>query len=947
MGAEVTQQSARVEDGSGNIIVQAVDSTVSIGAPATLKLYPWHRRPRQAKSDVALLDPFTQSVGFVGRASELARLEAWLRGAAPVSARCLTGRAGSGKTRLAIELCARAEALEGTWDVGFLSHSELQRFFDKENLGTWGWRRPTLIVLDYAAGAGRSLKPWLEELSRNPGDPQRPLRLLLLERFADQSAGWWTELMRTGWGDAGIPELFEPPTPEPLDPIAPDDSAALLAAVRQAVDGGPSEPVLGPAMANDAGAHAPEALDLLMAGLAAAKGFAPADGRPTGRIELAKALAGHERRRLDLIARDRALEAAALAHMAAMLTLQGGAEADAVLAVAEAEADALRSRADPFALYGALCDAYAPPDGERLPPILPDLIGEAFILAAFAGAQFSTSQQAEAIARARVRAEAATIATVMRTAQDFAEAETHPALRWVDALVTGCADPLKLKRLSDSFPLQTVVLRGRAARVTSLLVDHLRRACEHSDDPLIKRELTELLNKFSLRLQLLGLSNEALSTIEEAVTICRDLEPSRAHDELLALVLNSLSGILSDLDRRDQALSASNEAVSIYRKLATERPHAFRPSLANALNNLSLRLIDTGGREEASSAGSEAVSIYKDLVKSGSHALLPDLATSLNNLSCHLWDLGDREASLAAIVEAVSITELLAAARPDAFQPHLATSLVNLSNRLRELGRNEAALSAIEKSVALYRALAKRHPVRFKWDFASGLNHLSLCLRALQRREEAVSKIREALSILEEPALPDRFRPHLALSFNTLSVILGDLGRWEEALTAIEKAVLGYRNLSAARPEFFRPDLASVLSTFSNCLSELGRKEEALSAIKEAVAIRQDLAAVYPEVFQPRLAQSLALEATCLEATGNLNAALQRDRESVEVAAVEFFRRPKAFADLMLGISRGYLRRCEKGGVKPDQALLAPVLAVFQRMQSGGGSASAGEEDER
>jgi len=39
----VTQQSARVEDGSGNIIVQAVDSTVSIGAPATLKLYPWHR----------------------------------------------------------------------------------------------------------------------------------------------------------------------------------------------------------------------------------------------------------------------------------------------------------------------------------------------------------------------------------------------------------------------------------------------------------------------------------------------------------------------------------------------------------------------------------------------------------------------------------------------------------------------------------------------------------------------------------------------------------------------------------------------------------------------------------------------------------------------------------------------------------------------------------------
>ena len=43
-----------------------------------------------------------------------------------VSIRVLTGRAGSGKTRLALELCDAA--VEQDWDAGFVTHRELVRF---------------------------------------------------------------------------------------------------------------------------------------------------------------------------------------------------------------------------------------------------------------------------------------------------------------------------------------------------------------------------------------------------------------------------------------------------------------------------------------------------------------------------------------------------------------------------------------------------------------------------------------------------------------------------------------------------------------------------------------------------------------------------------------------------------------------------------------------------
>jgi hypothetical protein len=63
---------------------------------------------------------------MVGREVEMADLRCWMTSGRPISIRVLTGQAGSGKARLALELCDAAIAEH--WDAGFVTDRELTRF---------------------------------------------------------------------------------------------------------------------------------------------------------------------------------------------------------------------------------------------------------------------------------------------------------------------------------------------------------------------------------------------------------------------------------------------------------------------------------------------------------------------------------------------------------------------------------------------------------------------------------------------------------------------------------------------------------------------------------------------------------------------------------------------------------------------------------------------------
>ncbi|MFL6262871.1 MAG: tetratricopeptide repeat protein, partial [Thermoanaerobaculia bacterium] len=707
--------------GEGHVVVQIVGdgNTVVAGHPHLRLTRYLNRRLAEGedRGEASLLSPYSLSVPLVGRETVLADLWTWLTSPQRISVRVLTATAGAGKTRLALALCE--ETTERGWAAGFLTDIEMERFRNQQNLSSWGWNRPTLIVVDYASARARTLNDWLIELADHPIREGPPLRLLLLERHAEPTGGWWREAFGVGGGDSeAVGRLLDPPTGPYALPglVEPQERRAVLASILERV----GSPVRLP---DDQGfdhrlaeiSWGGEPLFLLMAGLVAARagiGEVLALSAP----DLGFSIASHEIQRLHGIAESRNLKEKFFAHLAAYITLCQGLTYQEVESVIEEEQDALRYRAagDLPDIFAALAEAL-PGEPGAVSPILPDVVGEAVILEAF-GAARGEEKALLAMCRAAQRAQERVTASLVHLAQDYGTVRKEP-LAWFARLAEERAVELHgFVSILDQLPDSSLVFRDSAAALTA-------RAVELARKQDARETLAGALNNLSVRLSDLGRREEALTACEEAVAIRRQLAAARpdAFRPALASALNNLSVRLSDLGRREEALAACEEAVAILRQLAAARPDAFRPDLATSLNNLSISLSDLGRREEALAACEEAVAILRQLAAARPDAFRPDLATSLNNLSVRLSDLGRREEALTACEEAVAILRQLAAARPDAFRPALAMSLNNLSSSLSDLGRREEALAACEEASELYRQLAAARPDAFRPDLATSL----------------------------------------------------------------------------------------------------------------------------------------------------------------------------------------------------------------------------------
>ncbi len=131
-----------------------------------------------------------QHVQLFGREQEMEELRAFLK---PASADAVDfrwwlwiGPGGSGKSRLAWELCLEAES-DG-WKVGFLDDNA--PFHDWHR---WVVDRPTLVIIDYVAKRAQQALAAILGLIQHPENIRKPVRILLLERSIDpQSDAWWS-----------------------------------------------------------------------------------------------------------------------------------------------------------------------------------------------------------------------------------------------------------------------------------------------------------------------------------------------------------------------------------------------------------------------------------------------------------------------------------------------------------------------------------------------------------------------------------------------------------------------------------------------------------------------------------------------------------------------------------------------------------------------------------
>jgi tetratricopeptide (TPR) repeat protein len=831
----------------------------------------------------------------------------------PFAGCVIGGRGGSGKTRLAVELCQRVRARD--WLCGLLSRiTEPETLEALVNVPT-----ARLVVVDYAESRAEHLELLLPLLAAGATQEQ-PVRVLLLVRAGARRTADWTEGLRNRSDrlDALLDEC-EVRVLEDM-PLETAERYKLFSAAAGAFADRADPPLVPP--------DPPDVLDqavfnspllVVIAAYLAVHGDAAV---PSTRAALLGEVLAHEQRYWRASAGDLFSDEVLPRRVVGLATLAGAeseAAATELLRLVPDLADATAERRASLARWAH--GLYPGPKWWN--PLEPDLVGERLVADTFTD---QPSVLAGALAREDPQAIIQPLEVYARAAADHAElaATLRPILsrevgRLCEVAVTQAATGTDRDLLSGNTATAAAAI-NRA--ITTIEVD--------------ASALSVALVSLPQRADLI-LSPLAVTLNTQHVKHQRALAAANptAYEPSLATWLNNLSVRLAEVGRREEGLAAIEEAVDVYRRLAAANPAAYEPGLASSLNNLAVDLGEVGRREEGLTAIEEAVDVYRRLVAVNPAAHEPDLASSLNNLAARLGGVGRREEGLAAIEEAVDVYRRLAAVNPAAYELDLAISLNTLSIRLGEMGRREEGLAAIEEAVEVRRRLAAVNPAAYEPGLAISLNNLSIRLGEMGRREEGLAAIEEAVDVYRRLAAvsPDAYEPHLALSLNNLSARLGGVGRGEEGLAASEEAVDVYRRLVAVNPAAHEPDLAISLNNLSIRLGTMGRGEEGLAASEEAVEVRRRLAAVNPAAYEPGLASSLNNLSVRLAEVGRREEALAATEEAVDVyRRLAAMNRAAYEPDLVISLNNLSISLGEVGRREEALAATEEAVDVYRRL---------------
>jgi tetratricopeptide (TPR) repeat protein len=743
-----------------------------------------------------LLRPEFGIVPFHGREELLEELGRWCFLESDLSVILMTGSGGTGKTRLAAELCARMR--EHGWLGGFARPSASAA----DLTGLVELVSPLLIVIDDVEGRVEQAAAVVEGLAESASAP--PARVVLTSR----GSGEWLATLSSRVH----------PSPKAAAALGAARFLALRGAEQSVVDRRSAFRAAVRAFAGklDAAANQVAMPDLsdslyestLFVHLAALTvlGETALPERSELRDHLLQSLLARERQYWRETAEAYVdLDSQTLARAVAISSLtRADSEEEAVrLLRALPELADRRTAKTRRKLARWLHDLY--PGATFLPALEPDVLADALISAAIDEAPELPSRLLRlASAAVSIRI----LVTLGRSAVAHPQVESaleqalaaHLQRAWKPALAAAqqLGDPLgrafatTLERIHDpelgrvvfdALPKQTVALRELAVVAARQAVDAARA---RPAGPERAEVVAGRLNNLSIRLREAGHLEESVEVAEEVVRRFRALRTSEgeAFDPDLAMALTNGALSLGAVGRDDDALKAAQDSVAIRRRLATSKRRFVR-EMALSLNNLSNRLGAVGHAKEALETLEEAVNHYHRVVdREPEHEV--ELAMTLNNLSGRRAGAGQAEAALEASEEAVAILRRLADISSQTLVPELAAALNNLSNRLAAVGRDDEALAAIWEAAEHYRRLAQGRPEIFLPRLATTLSNLSgrLYLRgqldvALTVLEDAI----EARRLLAASGLPAR-RRELATSLERLALLLSELGRPREAAKA-------------------------------------------------------------------------------------------------------------------------------------------------------------------
>lgn len=842
------------------------------------------RGPQTPPNVLDILSAHNKALSLQGREPELTILNEWLSDDTDISVFAITASAGSGKTRLAIELCEQAEQaeLQTGWAAGFVRSDDLAELARAFNFAQANWSHSLLLVVDYAGANAQALAQWLDALSQldDLADGIR-VRILLLEREASKEAGWWHTLTGSALGsDQARLDLFTQFEPYALTGLS--DITIRRAVLRAALNAAQAlvpypqartipepgeQPDFDTALADPQFGNP---LALVMAGILC-RDMSPRAALSLHYLAAAEKLAQREIDRFYKCLGEGG-DATKLAHCLCFHLLCGGLHITDMRQTLSTELIAMGWRSPGLDKeLQALQQAFPPAEdgGEtaRLSTTQPDLIAESMCIQLLQSDRERSLKAPDILARTLEYGQELAAAALVRLLQDFACPVSQPTaqqaqlLQWAEQLVENNQHNRELiELLNNAMPLSSVALAEVACKLATILYQQSQTQTVQLSVADLARLAISLNNLAICQIEL-GQHKAAHTSALEAVELKRALAQAHPDDFLPALAdsLSNLTNIQSKLGQLKEAHTSALEAVEHYGTLAQARPEDFLSDLAMSLNNLANRQSDLGQRETALTTVLKAVELRRAMAQSHPDSFLPDLAESLINLAACQSDLGQRVAALTTALETVELTSKLAQVRPEAFLPGLAVSLINLASFQSDLGQLEAALSTAQEAVELRRALAQASPDAFLSDLASALNNLATfqfeqgqCAAALTNTLESVELSRKLAQ-----ACPDAFLPDLAGSLNNLAIYQREQGLHEAAYASALEAVDFYKELAQAYPDAFLSDLAGSLGSLAGCQNELGQHEAAVASSQEALELLSPYFVKWPDAYQAQMKGTL------------------------------------------------------------------------------------------
>jgi tetratricopeptide (TPR) repeat protein len=728
------------------------------------------RRMWSADSGLAesqLLRAEEEAVPFdPGREPELRALLDWSDDAAYGQAlRLISGNGGTGKTRIAIELCSHLTS-KG-WLCGFMpSETGIAHVESAWHLIV-AHQSPVLVVFDYAETRQDVLIALLRVMLHQTSKPH--LRILLLARDAGE---WWDRLptrdplceaFLSGHATSGP---FVLPALHDTSPRRKTAFESALVAYAERL-GLAETPRLEIDLTGD---HFDRPLYIQMAALLALHGERPASAEG-----LTKALLSHERRYWRRVLNDLSAGSALppiddryAAELMVLATLAGGfARFKDGRDLWTAWSDSAASELDPIqqrGLFERLSRLY--PGNIGLQPLRPDLLGEALVahellqpsgislLDALLGARSTTSQRRNAL-------------TVLARLSNHRLDLTETAVR----------------SLARSFLTCAVDLINVAAQTDSRLPEWGESAFARLTVPIRNQSAGLLMPR--MKYESVQLSRLACAISESVVEQAKIKMHKKAADKnTMAQYAESLRFRAIYLRRAGRPASpVAKEAVEIYERLAVKHPKDFEPTLAAALTAYSRAQHRDGDTAGALNSSSRALKLYDKLAASRSGEYQAELASVLDDHATDLARVGEYAEALPIADRAVHIYERLASQDPDRHEGNWSAALHNYSGHLWVNGRYDEYMEFAKKALVLHERLAGKNPDRFEPKLAGALIGFSSLISFRGEYSEGLEYARRAESILAKLAVKNaqRFESEWADSISVCASHLADSGEYTEA----------------------------------------------------------------------------------------------------------------------------------------------------------------------